>query len=770
MTTSKKPQPPLHETLAGPLQSALSGGLADVLVALRRIEETVRDQGPQPQLAQGLAEIDMVVPLTRTLRAGLLDELGWDALDEAAAELKGETWCRASWPVLTVHSRTKAIAIGPAGRIAEHRLRVPKAAGQFHHDPEVYFSDGQFLVCHYINGQQTHYWSNTPDETFVVKPGMWKSFSYGRRDPHGYTFMAPNGRRFMGHKVLKTGTRQLGPQRHMFHDGQDFWWYETDGLRGTLHRINPANGTLGPAEHPDFLDPSLLNPGEEWDFTDSSLAKLPEGVTGSPLGSAGGYVGMRVARDRDTWSVRYERIDGVKGELDGNGITAIWGLLDIPGAERPLVLSGGDRLYDPVYARDPDTGALYWRSDRKNSGWTTQDPSPVAAGTRIMPPSAFWHFLTPRDLAGSRVLRGISDATVRRLLKAAKRSDEALYAAVAELLPEISHPQLARGVAGAFQDAVETLRLRDTLVRRVTRAAITRLKVSAEDLEGALQGLVGTYSASAGMIAQIELTSAFFAGTIDSEAAMERWRDNSTGCDWTELPGRIGGLAIRTASFVTTAAHREALVRLLRFWARSPLLEQGLRRGLLDADRRAALRVSDGAVMPLDISMRSHDWGRSYADATDNIAAFLQRGTMSPPDGCLDIRPVPEGWATRERIHGLLGELKRRGPVVYTPDAADRLAEATGLDRAAAALLMTGLPHIEGPSPNFLAPRVRTALEVKVAEAKAARDTLARALPYAARLPLYDAAMPDDPADLWEHTVMVERLAQAWKEAIDTNA
>lgn len=771
MISPKQPvQPTSSQTLAASLGTAPTGGLEDVISALRRLEDAARGAAPMPEPAEPLTEIDMATPLTRTLRAGILDELGWEALDEAAAELDGESWCRASWPILTVHDRRKAIAVGPGGRMAEHRLRVPRGAAQFSHDPAVYFSDGEFLVCHYINGQQTHYWSNTPDETFTVRPGIWKSYYYGGRATHGYTFLAPNGRRFMGHTVLKPRERRLGPHGHMFHDGQDFWWHTADGSDSELHRINQGTGKLDVADPPDFLDPSLLREGERWDFTSSYLAPLPHGVDGSPLGSNGTHVGLRVTEDRTTGRVRYERVDGVRGEFDGSGVTAVWGLLDIPGADRPLVLSGGNRLYDPVLARDADTGALYWAAERMNTGWTTHEPSLVAAGTRLMPPSAFWHFLTPRDTAGSAALRQTSEDTVRRLLKAAATSEQRLHEAIGSLLPEISHPLLVRGVAGVVREAVETLRSRDTLVRRLTRPAIPRLEVQPKDLDQALDGLLRTASGASGVIVQIELASAFLAGTIDSETAMEHWLNHSTGCDWTELAGRVGGLAVRAVSAVTGAADRDALVDLLRFWARSPLVQPGLQRGLLDAEKRVALRGPDGALMPLDIAMRYHDWGRAHSGAADEIAAYLQHVTMPRPAGFIDSRPVPDGWATRERLYRLLSELKRRGPVPFDPDAADRLADATGLDRAGAALLMAGLPHIESGSHNFLPPEVRKTLRLKAAEARAGRDRVSRELPYAARLPFYDAAMPDDPAELWDQAAMAGRLAQAWKAAVVTNS
>ncbi|WP_405799712.1 hypothetical protein [Streptomyces sp. NBC_01506] len=759
-------RPVMRAIVAGNLRRARSRGLADATVAFRWMEENIRTDTlrEMPDLPARIAELDLVTPLTRTLRAGILDELGWAALDEAAAEMTGKNfWGRASWPVLTVHDRKKAIAIGPGGRIAEHRLRVPKEAAGFHYTPEVYFSDGQFLVLHYVNGRQCHYWSDAPDDTFGVRPGMWKSLQHERAQP-GYTFMAPSGRRFMGHQVLEPHEERVGPNGHMFHDGRDFWWTTTEGLRSRVDRIDPATGELERGDLPDFFDPALLGEGEQWEFDSSSLAPLPYGVKESPLGSDGTRVGMRVSQEGPFGQVRYHRVDGVNGVLDEAGITAIWGLLDVPGTEKRLVLSGGVGKYRPVLARDAETGELYWQAELKNDGWVDNKPDPVAAGTRLIPPPAFWHFLTPRDPAGSRALREVTEDTVRRLLKAAATSDEALRTAVGKLLPEVGHPLLVRGVAGCVRAATELISQRNNLLARLKRPRLARIKVSEEDLTGALEGLVSRYNSSGcrGTVTQIELTSAFFTGTIDAETAMESWLDNGSAIDWTELAGRIGGLAVRAVSAVTSAEHRRALARLLRFWALSPLARPGLRRGLWDGDQRAAVSGENGALLPLSMTMRHGAWGRSHSGAARDLAAFVQQGTVPRPAGVIDIRAVPEGWATPEQLHRLVGELERVGPVPFDPASAVRLAGATGLDPAAAALLMAGLPHIANDDRNFLPAQTRKTLGLKVADAANARDWFRR-IPEVDRLELYDAAMPDNPAGLWDQTATADRLAAAWK-------
>ncbi|MDW6062383.1 hypothetical protein SAZ11_35630 [Streptomyces sp. FXJ1.4098] len=105
----------------------------------------------------------------------------------------------------------------------------------------------------------------------------------------------------------------------------------------------------------------------------------------------------------------------------------------------------------------------------KNRRSMAPGPSPMAAGTSRMPPPAFWHFLTPRDPAGSRALREIPEDTVRRLLAAAATSERALTAAVQSLLPEVVHPLLLRGVVGFVQEAAWGIRTRDKILSRLKK-------------------------------------------------------------------------------------------------------------------------------------------------------------------------------------------------------------------------------------------------------------------------------------------------------------
>ncbi|MEU0806290.1 hypothetical protein [Streptomyces sp. NPDC005970] len=135
------------------------------------------------------------------------------------------------------------------------------------------------------------------------------------------------------------------------------------------------------------------------------------------------------SRDRSTGRFRYQRIDGADG-VDGvidlpPGSKGPWGVLDIPGAARRLLLDGDQ--------------------------------------ARVL---ALPHPPGPR---GSRALREISEDTARRLLAAAATSQAALSTAVQSLLPEVGHPLLLRGIVGFVQAAASGIRTRHKILSRLKK-------------------------------------------------------------------------------------------------------------------------------------------------------------------------------------------------------------------------------------------------------------------------------------------------------------
>ena len=100
------------------------------------------------------------------------------------------------------------------------------------------------------------------------------------------------------------------------------------------------------------------------------------------------------------------------------------------------------------------------------------------------------------------------------------------------------------------------------------------------------------------------------------------------------------------------------------------------------------------------------------------------------------------GWGDEKAIEAALASLSRSGPVAWDPAAVQVLQDQTGLSRAAASLLLATLPSIDLYEHNFLSSETRQILDIKVGEAKAARDQLKSLSVSGERLTILDAAMP----------------------------
>jgi hypothetical protein len=437
---------------------AVRGGLADASETVARLESFAGPAGPAvpavlPPARAAIRRIDLAVPLRRTLAAGILDELGWEALDAVADELGVEAEISASWPVLTVYNRRRAVAVGPEGPVAEHDLRLPPAAHAF----SVLYSAGAFLVAWYDGHARRAYWSNDRSR---VRPLPGEGRSVRARSGYGYAFLTAGGARITGHSPLLPGDMRVRDTPRLLSDGVTYWAHP-EVWRPELRTLDPVTGELGRPSRPAFLDDAVLPGGHAWAVEACTLAPLPLGVRHSPLGTDGTRLGFRVSKD-GRGGYRVEGVDCRRADLVARDGLLPWGLLGLPGGAAPMVVAG-DSI---VWLLDPADGAGHWQvAIGHNEHWTPATAGFAARGTPIVPPPAFWHFLTPRDPAGSAALRNISPAAVRALLDAAladlagdprRTALPALERATAAL---VTHPRLRVGLAGVVRQAAD-LRLR----------------------------------------------------------------------------------------------------------------------------------------------------------------------------------------------------------------------------------------------------------------------------------------------------------------------
>lgn len=403
--------------------------------------------------------------------------------------------------------------------------------------------------------------------------------------------------------------------------------------------------------------------------------------------------------------------------------------------------------------------------------------------------------------------------------------------ALGVVLPAVTEPRLRQGLLGALMLAARLVRLLEALERRpddpraaaalqrrvpsdATEAVASPARIAAAaaatvnvapviddaTLGRALLGLVpgGSYQFSYGggsgrpleQLAAVatalgdpkgrsslrETVKGLFGGGGSSEGKPTTLP--RSGVAWQAFIGRMGALALRAALPTTNADERAALVALLE-----ALVANGYPARRAEIRQLTMTRPRSGQVMPevrlewVDdhaFFLRQSYWTSRGAQLTGFEYAPGGRFAL-PKDATLIEEDRPgQGWGDAPTVGRFVQLLAARGPVSWDATAVDRLRDATGLARAAAALLLATLPAIDDHTHNFLRNDVRAVLDVKVADAKAARDQL-QALPHAERLTLLDSAMPADPEALWRDGLsgVAQRLGAAWvaskgrREAVD---
>ncbi|TDC21875.1 hypothetical protein E1265_16930 [Streptomyces sp. 8K308] len=753
--------------------------------------------------------------VARTLRAGIFDELGWPALEEAV-RLLGETSAAGqqrqfsihqAWPALIIGDAHRAVVVGSEGVLLEHELRIPD---QLHWQrPEFRYVDGELLVTWWHRGEQRAYWSARPDEIFVLggaRPGA------GHRPNTAVSLALPGGGRATGGRPLHAGDTALPEERPVLADDSGRHWSLTlrDG-RWAWHEYDPATGAEGRASLPAFLagavsDDARLLPEH------CALLPLPPALADTPLGTDGRQLGWWVrAEGEDGLVLRAGSTDGRTFTLAGRGPRRIpVGAPRLPGGAEPVLAIHGAEATLFANGAHPVRGAL-------GSATVGQPGGVFAAGTPLMPPVPFWHLLRPRDEAGSHALRALTDEAAERLVAAVaeveaeqraaraaaleagreipeaerRRAEErALTAAVARELPEITDHALRRGVAGIARVAARIAaasRLADQSEANA-RPADTAMFEGHRPRHGddatllrAVEGLTTPGirmpyggSTSWAVLQQVRAVGQVLAGRpatgrplparYRAEPLPHGWStDERTApahaLDWTPLLAAQRAVAHRATGQVLGEAEREALLLLLEALAEGPLAGQGALRRLVLAERGVTarrggqvLRHGDRVVVILGTLCEDREADRTHWLALDHDPA----GAFGPvpPLTFLEER-VFAGRPAAPILTDVVRLVRERGPAPWRPEPAAALAAATGLGHAQATLLLAGLPT--QPTAETLA-----LLGLRARQAEHAAELLA-ALGTQGTTTVIGALPPKDPAGAWSEGPDTAAAAGAWR-------
>ncbi|TXS50109.1 hypothetical protein [Streptomyces sp. t39] len=443
-----------------------------------------------PEAVRLLKCHDVVPLLASTLRTGILDELGWPALDESYAELAAEAdatrqrrhrsegvGVTGAWPALILSTLERAVVVGPDGVLLRHTLRLP--AGVDHWRSVAFrYVDGELLVIWWEDGKQRGYWSHRPAEVFTV--GGEQVPRWGGSHPSDEICLPlPGGGRATGGKALHAGDTSLPPQRAVIADGTGHWREGHQGTQRVWLEYDPGSGTHGRASLPAFLR-SGVRDGARLLTEHCQVLPLQPGLETTPFGTDGTVLGRWVRRTVSEPGTAAPA-DGhrtVAGTPDGHTVTlrhplpdgrspVPLGALALPGGARPVMALAGRSV--EAHPADADgAGGRLWSVATGSSGGND------AAGTPYVPPVAYWHALRPRDEGGSHALRNLTDSRAAELFKevaaAVARHLEAFRAveeytgpssrelsqeAVARVLPEVSDARLLAGVTALVRNAVD---------------------------------------------------------------------------------------------------------------------------------------------------------------------------------------------------------------------------------------------------------------------------------------------------------------------------
>lgn len=647
-----------HPVLADVLREWLDDAAAELAsaaalpaarTALERMRpfHTVAAQVSPAAVAQ-VAAHEATPLLGRALRAGLLDELGWPALDEALRRLDAETRrdrddtlaVHEAWPALILSRRHKAIVVGPQEILLEHDLRLPVELNQWQR-PSFRYTDGELLVMWHQDNKQVGYWSARPAEVFPLTGERLPGW-YNARDAGEPSVPMPGGGRATGGRALHAGDTVLPPGRRILGDGTSYWREGRQGRQQLWLEYDPVTGAHGRASLPAFLRTGIRD-GATLLQQRCSVLPLQPGLEDSPFGTDGTVLGHWVRAEGEGGEART-----TAGTPDGRTVClpaarervagVPLGALRLPGGAEPVVVALHRQiaLYAGEAGSGPAVGGASVAAVELGRVTPLERGGEFAAGTRLVPPVAFWHALRPRDEAASAILRALSDEQAGELLRTgaealAERAamvaaaggpsaaaattdtgkpvvptaDTFLREAVARCLPALTEPHLLTGVAALVR---AVLRLAESTAafaappverpqgdRRGVEGMFADLSPEHGDdqtLRGAVAGLArqqgwwgsGRWSA----LRQIRSVNHVLSGKpADGRPLPEGSRltsggwvsDDRTipgiGMTWPSVLDVLRPLAYRAASPVVSDAHREALLLLLEAVADGPLAAPG---------------------------------------------------------------------------------------------------------------------------------------------------------------------------------------------------
>ncbi|MFJ2212729.1 hypothetical protein ACIQVO_17770 [Streptomyces sp. NPDC101062] len=800
---------------------SLPFGLPGLDDQLRRLSRFSSRQvlATAPEAVARITAVSPAPALARTLRAGILDELGWSALEEALPGLGKvdpkssgrrysygvDDWYRVrdAWPALLVRLNAEAVAVGATEVVDRRTLTLPTTSSSDWSGAAVHYVGGQWLVAQGHGDDRRAVWSGRPAEVFTPSGGLsdhWLDIRPSLELPDG-------GRCYGGRPVYAGDTSFASEHRSVASDGISVWvlhenrWWEYD----------PESARRGRTSVPGFFDSALAGGGVQLVERACRLLPAGPGQESSPFGTKDGLLGWSVVHDPKAGTLTACSVDGSRspavplpaGTLPEHARAG----LPVP----PLRLPGGAVLHPRETTGYRSGIDLY---DAEGIHLATVEEGARggvhAAGTPLVAPLDHWHALRPRDERGSAALRAVTDEDAAALLAAVGEGTHAeteakAGAAVRELLPGITHPALVAGVAGLLVEAarqggrVRTLAARAAGDGSETRREPEVLHATDEVLSQAFNGFaLDPYShywfrprASTAVLEQVRRMREMTApGTVAGRTGLKE-----TNVGWATLGGvGMAALAVRAASPTTDEKRRAALLEFLDTALSVEAGGAGASAGEAGGEAAGDALLIDPRGRLRTVELRAPAKGDATAsrgevrhagarrllvlghvrdddeDAFWHAVEYDPAGAFGGWDGWTVVASEVLGTADdppRAPVVRRLMELVReRGPMPYRPEWAVDFADRVGTTTVAATLLQLGSPGHSGYqgrgdalTAEYLEPLAAKSAEAQLGRAVLGTLSKAESRTYTALL------LPGDPArvaELWTDGFPVEPVADAW--------
>ena len=744
----------LGDWLADQAETLAGGGLVDLDEGLQLMNCVAdpRILAVNPEAARRMTELDIAPFLGDALRAGIFDEYGWPALEEACARLAGADpgsdperpkkaarrnqrspftgydrggppWTLTEqWPYLLLQQEARVEVLDAEGTRLEHTVSFPANQNVGNIYGVIFrYADDQLLVVWHGYPDSGGYW--TGDPTRILE---------SERHHDANSLELPWGGRTFGGRPLTAGSTNWSTEGKVISDGTDYWVLVRENKTMQWTEFDPRTGTRGRVSMPEFFSKPIAAQGT-WKlrYVLSSLRPATAGMRTSPLGESGGLVGFRT----------FEAPDGTQicESIDGGRVT-IRALHDVPAVDgSPRVIRFGNPRHnkDAVGAMD-FPGARQRQAVLRSDGLQLvadgckrtasllpgrQSPD-YARGTWCVPPLLFWHYLTVRDAEGSAALRDLTDESARYLLdQSAGLKHGPVSELVGELLPKVSNTRLRSGIAGYVRVAGKCVKQLAELRGRFERIGEIAVEAAPahegtllwdETFRAACDGVcpashfqyqdVPTPQEAVRILAELLVPA-----QPPTEQMLARLKSgvypmSSVWLATVQTGFALPALAFRAAAPATGDAERAALLDFLPLWEASGLSAPGAQVRLVTVrlmKNPKKITGMDGTVVDTGhgrLLVLYQTGSEPNGDVGWCAVEYSRDGQFTGIPGwtiTAEWRAVP--WPGPEwTAQGAIGEFCRRvradGPAPMRPEQAGELSENTGLSRAEARVLLAGLP------------------------------------------------------------------------------